>query len=149
MRISKKCQYALRAVFELALRNTGKPVKIHDIAAAQGIPPRFLEVILNQLRHEGYVESRRGNEGGYMLVRGAEKLTVGEVIGTIEGPVSIAGDESDNYNKGGSFFGGYAFEQLWEKVNSAVKQVWDNTTIAELVKYEMSMKNESVPNYVI
>ena len=77
MRISKKCQYALRAVFELAVRNTGQPVKIQQIAGAQNIPPRFLEVILNQLRHAGFVESRRGNEGGYMLAPGAEELTVG------------------------------------------------------------------------
>jgi Rrf2 family protein len=89
MRISKKCQYGLQAVFELAVRKTGQPVKIHQIAGAQNIPPRFLEVILNQLRHAGFVESRRGNEGGYMLARDAEELTVGQVIRCMTGALPM------------------------------------------------------------
>ena len=135
MRISKKCQYALRAVFELAVRNTGQPVKIHDIAGAQNIPPRFLEVILNQLRHGGFVDSRRGNEGGYMLARAAEELTVGEIFQYIEGAISVFGD--------------YAFKQLWQKVNNAISEICDNTTFAELVEYETAQKSTCVPNYTI
>ncbi|MHC4807793.1 MAG: RrF2 family transcriptional regulator, partial [Planctomycetota bacterium] len=92
MRISKKCRYALRAIFELALRDSGQPVKIHEIAGAQNVPPRFLEVILNELRHAGFVDSRRGNGGGYMLARDAKDLTVGEVIEYIQGPISVAPD---------------------------------------------------------
>ena len=149
MRISKRCQYALRAVFELALRNTGQPVKIHQIAGAQNIPPRFLEVILNQLKHAGFVESRRGNEGGYMLARLAENLTVGEVIQYIQGPVFMTADNAGKPNKSEVFYGDYAFKQLWQKVNSAVAQVCDNTTFAELVECEMARKSASVPNYSI
>ena len=72
MRISKKCQYALRAVFELAWRNTGEPVKTHSIARAQGMSSRFTEVILNDLKHAGFVKSIRGKEGGYRYSRSVD-----------------------------------------------------------------------------
>jgi len=93
MKISKRCQYALRAVFELGLRKTDQPVKIQEIAGAQNIPPRFLEVILNQLRHAGFVDSRRGSEGGYMLAQAPEDLTVGQVIRYIQGPFSMTAND--------------------------------------------------------
>lgn len=149
MRISKRCQYALRAVFELALRDTGQPVKIHEIAAAQNIPPRFLETILNQLRHAGFVESRRGSEGGYMLARTAEELTVGEVLQCVQGPILLAADAAEKPNKSESFYGDYAFKQLWHSVNRAISQVCDNTTFAELIEYEKANKTAAVPNYSI
>ena len=68
-KISKRCRYGLRAIFELALRGTSEPVKIQDIASAQGIPQRFLEIILSELKQGGFVESRRGSNGAYMLAR--------------------------------------------------------------------------------
>lgn len=149
MRIPKKCQYALRAVFELALRDPGQPVKIHEIAGAQNIPPRFLEVILNQLRQAGFVDSRRGREGGYILARSAEDLKVGEVIQYIQGPVSITASDEIKANKNGFFYGDFAFRQLWENVNNAVSEVYDNTTFAELIEYERAKRTAPVPNYSI
>lgn len=67
MSVSQKCQYALRAVFELARRRGEKPTSIREIAEAQAIPAKFLELILTQLRKGGLVESRRGIHGGYLL----------------------------------------------------------------------------------
>lgn len=149
MRLSKKCQYALRAVFELALRAPGEPVKIHQIAGAQNIPPRFLEVILNQLRQAGFVDSRRGNEGGYMLARLAEGLTVGEIIACIQGPITIAAGHGINAGIGQYYCGDYAFNQLWKSVNSAISAVCDNTTFAELIEYEKTKRMIPVPDYSI
>ena len=149
MRISKRCQYALQAVFELVLRDPDQPVKIHEIAGAQNIPPRFLEVILNQLRHAGFVESRRGSEGGYMLARAAADLTVGEVIRYMQGPISMSADDERAADNSEYFYGDYAFEQLWEAVNRAISQVCDNTTFAELIECEKAKKTAAVPNYSI
>ncbi|MHC4213437.1 MAG: RrF2 family transcriptional regulator [Planctomycetota bacterium] len=132
MRISKKSQYGLRAVFELAVRNSGQPVRVSEVAAAQNIPPRFLEVILNELRHAGFVESRRGNEGGYLLARGADELNVGEIIDFLEGPFLLAGDNNGNGNSSESYFGDLAFAQLWERVNMAATEIFRNTSFAEL-----------------
>lgn len=78
MLLSQTCQYALRAVFEMAKRSGGGPIKIDAIARAQSIPPRFLAAILNQLKQGGFVESRRGADGGYRLRQAPDNLSVGE-----------------------------------------------------------------------
>jgi len=149
MKISKKCQYAVRAVFELAFRNAAQPVRISEIAGSQGIPKRFLEVIMNQLKHAGFVESRRGNSGGYILARSASELTVGEVIEFMEGPISIAGNNGKNANGQRSMLGDLAFEHLWETVDRAVSDVFHNMSIGEMVESERARKSEFVPNYSI
>jgi Rrf2 family protein len=143
MWISKKCQYALRSVFELAVRNTDQPIKIQQLALAQGIPPRFLELILNQLRHAGFVESRRGSEGGYMLAQDAAEITVGEVIRCIQGPILL----SDDYE--GSYKGDSAFCHLWQDINSAVEDICDKTTFSGLIESERAARAVSHLDYAI
>ncbi len=85
MNISVKGDYALRAVFDLALQRPGHPIKIADVARRQKIPQKFLELILSGLKQGGFVESRRGAEGGYLLARSPETITVGEVFRYVEG----------------------------------------------------------------
>src|ERR1700680_3150402 len=79
MNISVKSEYALLALFDLALQPAGEPVKIADIARRQKIPQKFLELILSSLKQGGFVESRRGAEGGYRLARAADQITAGAV----------------------------------------------------------------------
>jgi len=86
MQVSQKCQYALRAVYELAKRYGQRPLSGAEIARVQAIPPKFLELILRELRQAGFVESRRGPQGGYLLVEDPRQLAVGQVIRQIEGP---------------------------------------------------------------
>ena len=148
MTISKKCQYALKAIFELASRNIDKPVKIHSIAEAQGISHRFLEAILNELKHGGFVESRRGNGGGYILVRDARELTVGEVFEFMQGAISATPD-SDRKGKGRAHWGDNAFEKLWQEVNETMSEVWNSKTFANLVEFERNSNATGIPNYVI
>lgn len=85
--VSQKCQYAIRAAFELSRRYGQGPVKIGDIAEAQAIPLRFLQVILNQLRRAGFVESKRGADGGYLLARQPDRVTAGDIVRFVEGPL--------------------------------------------------------------
>jgi Rrf2 family protein len=148
MKISKKCQYALKAIFELAWRNSGEPVKTHDVADVQRISPRFTEIILNELKHGGFVESRRGSEGGYLLTRDAKEMTVREVVEYIEGPISVAPDIVKG-NEGAVFPGNEAFGELWHEVNDAVYEVCDNKTFAELVEFERAKRDRCVVNYSI
>src|ERR1044071_806697 len=86
MNISVKGEYALQALFDLASQTPGEPVRIADIARRQKIPQKFLELILASLKQGGFVESRRGADGGYLLTRSAEQLTVGDVLRFVEGP---------------------------------------------------------------
>ena len=148
MKLSKKCQYALKALFELAWHNTGKPVKTHRIAEAQRISPRFAEIILNDLKHGGFVESRRGKEGGYILARDTRDLTVREVIDYIQGPISLVPDATQ-VNGDRSFLGNEAFKELWQKVNNAVSEVCNNTTFADLIEFERAKRDKCAANYSI
>jgi Rrf2 family protein len=84
--ISAKVEYACVAVLELALRwDREEPVRVRDIAEHNGIPSRFLVQILLQLKGAGLVQSTRGATGGYLLARPPKKISLGEVMGVIEG----------------------------------------------------------------
>ena len=149
MKISKKCHYALKAIFELASREIDEPAKIQLIAEAQGIPQRFLEAILNELKHGGFVESRRGNEGGYTLAGAPEDFTIGEVIEYIQGPISVSPDGNKRSKKTTICSGDNAFEQLWQEVNKTMSEVWNSKTFADLVEFEQNSNAAGTPNYVI
>ena len=87
MRISKKAEYALRALVAIA-RQPRKSWPIQELAASERIPIKFLEQILLSLRRAGLLNSKRGVGGGYMLVRVAEEIRIGEVIAIFDGPLS-------------------------------------------------------------
>lgn len=133
MQITQKCQYALRAVFELAKRTGEGPVKIADVAEAQAIPPRFLEVILSQLKQGGFVASQRGAEGGYVLVRSADQLTIGEVMRFMQGPMNPVGCILGNSRDKCPLFGKCVFLPMWKRAADALSGVYDTTTFQDLV----------------
>jgi len=149
MNISQECQYALRAVFELAKRQGGGPVSVGRIAKVQAIPPRFLELILGNLKRSGYVVSRRGAGGGYLLAVSPRDLSVGDIIRFVDGPLDpvacIAGKE------GGScpLRGDCAFAVVWERAKRAVEGVYDNTSFGDLVEQERDHPRSNVPMYSI
>ncbi len=144
MKISKKCQYALKAIFELAWRDQDEPIRTQKIADAQHVSLRFMEIILNELKHGGFVNSRRGNEGGYMLARDAQDLTVREIIEYIEGPISLAQNSDDTAS-----IGNEAFTELWQEVNNAVGEVCESRSFADLVKFERAKRDKCALNYSI
>lgn len=89
VKLSSKGRYAVRALFDIAFFNEGRPTQVKDIAERQAIPPRFLEQIFQDLKRAGIVGSKRGPQGGYLLARPADKIPLGEVVEIIEGPVSL------------------------------------------------------------
>jgi Rrf2 family cysteine metabolism transcriptional repressor len=141
MNISVKGEYALHALFDLTIQPPGVPIKIGDIAKRQRIPQKFLELILAGLKQGGFVESRRGAEGGYMLVRSPEMLTVGEVLRFVEGPQH---GRSRSRRKSES-----PFAEMWNRVDLAVSDVLDRTTFAELRRSFAERHAKFVPNWEI
>ena len=129
MSVSQRCQYALRAILELSQRNVSGPLTVAEIAVAQGVPRRFLEAILVQLKNSGIVESRRGMRGGYLLAVSPADLTVGQVIRCVDGPVMMVKSAPGEYPPNN----GSTFEPLWKKARLAVEQVYDSTTFQDLV----------------
>lgn len=148
MLISQKDRYALRAVFELAKRYGQGPVKVAEIAAAQSIPPRFLEVILNELKQTGFVNSRRGKRGGYALTVSPEALTIGDVMSFLQGPVEVAQGTATDPDVT-ALDGDGALKPVWDKVQKAISDIYYGTTFAELVEQEELKMGMRVPTYAI
>jgi len=87
--ISQRAKYALRALLALAGSAAGEPLMIGEISRRQAIPKKFLEQILLELKRAGIVDSRRGRLGGYVLARPPERITFGEVLRLIDGPLAL------------------------------------------------------------
>ena len=134
MLISQKCQYGLRAIFELARRGGSEPVSVAEIARVQAIPPRFLEIILGQLKQAGYVVSRRGAQGGYLLARDPADIAVGEIIQAIQGAIGPVHCLVESAGSECPLFGDCVFLPMWERARAAISGVFDDTTFADLVE---------------
>jgi Rrf2 family protein len=140
MRISIKAEYALEALFDLASQNSPGPVRIADIAKRQKIPQKFLELILAGLKQGGFVESRRGAEGGYMLARRPEGITVGEVLRFVEGSdVKPRGRRRTDT----------PFTGMWRNVDDAISGIIDHTNFAELARNWGERQKRYVANWEI
>jgi len=137
MNISVKSEYALHAIFDLATQPPDQPVKIADIAKRQQIPQKFLELILASLKQGGFVESRRGAEGGYKLAKPADQLTVGQVLRFVEQSKKTRSDS------------GGPFVEMWKRVDAAVDATLDSTTFAELARRWKEAQTRYVANFEI
>ncbi len=135
MGVSVKCQYALRALFELALRKDEGLVRLQDVAEAQGIPQRFLENILNQLRQGGFVESRRGKDGGFVISKQPSSITIGDIIKFIDGPIyPVDCLSSANIHKcEAAQKYGCIFINLWEDAREALETVYNSKTLQDFL----------------
>jgi Rrf2 family cysteine metabolism transcriptional repressor len=136
LNISVKGEYALQAIFDLALQPAGEPVKIADIARRQKIPQKFLELILASLKQGGFVESRRGADGGYKLARLPEQITIGQVLAYLEAKKNKRTHEN-------------AFTDLWNRVDASIAAIVDHTTFAELARRWKESQKKYVPNWEI
>ena len=135
MSVSSKCYYAIRAVYALAEHNSQEPLKIAEIAEREKIPIRFLEVILSQLKGGGFVQSRRGAEGGYRLAKPAESITVGAIMRYVDGPIAPIDCVSQSRPKECEFHGDCHFFGFWGRVRQSISDIVDHTTMAGQVPY--------------
>lgn len=135
MKISYKGDYALKAVFELALKYYEDPsniVAINEIAKFGDMPKKFLEQILLTLSKGGFVKSKRGINGGFFLARPPAQITVGEVIRFIEGPIEPIACVKDGY-KGCKDTKDCILRGIWKEVAGAISVVVDSLTFEELI----------------
>jgi Rrf2 family protein len=136
----KKGQYALRAVYELAKRQGQGPTKISAIAAAQAIPHRFLEVILYQLKGSGLVTSKRGYYGGYILAKLPAEISVGDILRHVQKEMAASQCVACISQQSCPFAGQCAFSSLWRKVKAAAFNVYDGTTMQDLLDDHASVE---------
>jgi Rrf2 family protein len=135
VRVSAKVDYALRAGAELAAADEG-PLKGERIAQAQGIPVKFLENILLDLRHAGLVHSQRGAEGGYWLARPPEEISLADVIRAVEGPIAnVRGVRPEDVEYEGA---AQPLQDVWIALRASMRSVLEDVTLADLAAGRLS-----------
>ena len=150
MKLSKKGEYALRALIDLGIAaEVGRPlVQVSELAEKERIPVKFLEQIMQLLKEEGFVESRRGKFGGYRLANPAAKITVGSVVRVIDGPLAPIGCVShtayercscpDEVHCG--------LRMLMLDVRNAIAGILDRYSLADVVEVTLrKMRRDEVP----
>ncbi len=132
MRITYKADYALKALLDLAVHYEGVST-INDIAGRIDAPVKFMEQVLLDLKKGGFVESRRGKVGGYRLAKDPSKITLGQAVRYIEGPIEPISCVEDGYKKC-SDIGSCLFRGIWQRVACATSEIIDNITFGNLVE---------------
>lgn len=122
--VSLRAEYAVKAVLRLALTHGSEPVQAREIATYGGIPAKFVEQIMHDLRAARLVTSVRGRAGGYVLARGPEEITFADIVDATEGPRSAAN---------GRVRGADALvEPVWRSVDTAVRDILESVTVADV-----------------
>ncbi len=150
--LSKRAKYGLRALVYLARHKGEGPIQIRDISENLKIPRKFLEAILLDLRNEGMLQSRKGKEGGYLMERSPDTITVGKIIRFIDGPLAAVPCVSQT---------AYArcddcpeekmcvIRCIMKQVRDATAKILDETTLDQLVAKEEQLNQPSGLEYQI
>ena len=136
MRLSKKAEYALKALIYAARHPEGTTFQIKELADRNGIPKKFLELILLELKNAGIVQSKRGVGGGYLLARRPESVRSTEIIEAIEGPVSPAKAQHGRRRKPPGEGLSPAVARLVRETSEAIESALDRWTLADLAREE-------------
>ncbi len=136
MRTTAKVDYGVRAAIALAGQQTvdgsgrPRPMKGQAVAEAQGIPVKFLESILADLKRAGIVGSQRGSDGGYWLARPAGDVSVADIIRAVEGPLAdVRGTRPEALDYGDDL---QALQRMWVAVRANLRAVLEEVTVADL-----------------
>ncbi len=127
MRLSNKGRYAVRALFDIAYFNEGQATQAKDIAERQGIPPRFLEQIFQDLKRAGIVVSKRGPQGGYSLAGEPVAVRLGDVIRALEGPLLLSAESEPVED---AVVG--VTEAVFRDLSERVQACFDEVTLADI-----------------
>ena len=145
MELSCKTEYALRALMELAAHyNLGAPLQIRQIASEQDIPDRYLEQLLATLRRAGIVKSQRGAKGGYLLARDPWKITLWDIISSIEGLDSqqtIADEQPKSVES-------TIVVEVWQEACQAAETVLQRYTLQDLTERRDSRQQRNLMYYI-
>lgn len=134
MQVTARIDYALRALLQLAATDPSRLTR-DELAAAEAIPPRYLESILLSLRQAGLIVGQRGSAGGYSLGRAPEQITVAEVSRIVDGPLALVqGRRPEDTEYGAT---SQHLNKLWVGLRAAVRSVMENVTLADLLSGDL------------
>lgn len=138
MKISTKGRYGVAAMYDLAMYYGQGPISLKSIALRQKISENYLEQLMSTLRNAGYVKSIRGAQGGYTLSKEPEKISVGDIIRVMEGPIVLVdclltGAEDNDYCERAGIC---VTRDVWAKVCDSISSVLDSISLADLCREE-------------
>ena len=133
MHITYKGDYALKAILDLAQHYGDPPVSIPDLAKRSDVPLKFLEQILLDLKRSGFVQSRRGKIGGYLLAKKPSEIKLGDVVRFIDGPIEPIACVDKKY-KACRDIDRCVFRAIWQRVSEQTEKTIDSITFEDLAK---------------
>jgi Rrf2 family cysteine metabolism transcriptional repressor len=142
MKISAKGDYACRAMLELALNyDTNQPVQLSEIVQNQGIPDKYLVQILVVLKGAGFVKSKRGAEGGYLLTRPPADITLGQVVRAVEGPLLTLKCSNEDDTSTCPRIPICEFHPIWEEIRGTLSNILGNITFEDICRRSPRFKH--------
>lgn len=132
MKLSTRGRYAVRAMLDLALYESGEPVPRADIARRQGISADYIAHLFRQLERAGLVRSRKGPAGGYLLGKDPAQITVGEIVQAAEGAIALVPCVEPNGHRVCAQAEDCIARQLWWKVSMTLAETLNNITLQDL-----------------
>jgi Rrf2 family protein len=148
MRVSKRTDYALRALFTLVDHYGGAPIPIRELARRNDVPKRFLEQIMLDLKAQGWVDSVVGIRGGYVLAKNPDKITMGEVVRHFDGVLAPIECVSVTAYKRCSQEAVCRFRRIFLNARNYIADVMDRATLAEVAKGAPVAKQEMAANFI-
>ncbi len=145
--LSQKAKYALKALIALAEIADDELLQANDIAEAQNIPKKFLDLILLELRRHGMVDSRRGKKGGYLLLKPADTIMIGDIVRAIDGPLAPIPCASVTAFRPCPDCRDHKVcmvRKIMREVRDAAAGVLDHITLAEAAQTKSSKKTKAV-----
>jgi len=135
LKLSTRGRYGLRAMFDLAMNQSQGPIPLNEIASRQNISEAYLEQLFANMRKAGLVKSVRGARGGYLLATTPDKISVGQILRTLEGNIAPADCVRDDHDGIECTSADACVTRIvWEKIRDSVNQVIDSITLEDMVR---------------
>jgi Rrf2 family protein len=145
MKLSTKGRYGLKAILDLAVHSSDGQVALKSIAERQGLSENYLEQLFASLKKAKLIQSVRGSQGGYLLGRSPEKISVGDILRALEGSMAPTECVEENCTSTGCCnTDGCVTRSVWEKIRDGINNVIDNITLKELVDDYIKSNNERI-----
>jgi len=141
MKISTKGEYGIRALMELTQRFGSGYIQSTEIAVARKVPENYLYQLLITLRKAGLIRSRRGPQGGHMLARSPERISLAEAIIALEGPLALTSCAQDEMDDECGFSEQCVVRDVWRRVTQAAEGILEQTNLADLAKSEREKRS--------
>ncbi|MFL0251797.1 RrF2 family transcriptional regulator [Clostridium neuense] len=147
MKISTKGRYGLKAMVDLAINSINDSVTLKSISQRQNISEGYLEQIFSSLRKEGLVRGRKGSQGGYVLGKSINEITVGNILRALEGElVVVERDDKEVVNE--DKLDSCIRNNVWDRLNNSINDIVDSITLEDLVINYNNLINSNYMYYI-